>query len=100
MLFTTPVFIFLLWPKDFGAFGRNLAIAMAFVAIPSLFYQNTGWAQFGYRFSMDFMPYMILMLAAGNRKFGKGFYVAFAISLLVNFFGAITYDRIGMFYYD
>ena len=24
MLFTTPVFIFLLWPKDFGAFGRNL----------------------------------------------------------------------------
>ena len=63
-------------------------------------YQNTGWAQFGYRFSMDFMPYMILMLAAGNRKFGKGFYVAFAISLLVNFFGAITYDRIGMFYYD
>jgi hypothetical protein len=49
---------------------------------------------------MDFMPYMILMLAAGNRKFGKGFYVAFAISLLVNFFGAITYDRIGMFYYD
>lgn len=100
LLFTTPALIFLLWPREFGAFGRNLAITAAIVAIPNLFYQNTGWAQFGYRFGLDFMPYLIVLLAAGNRRFGQGFYIAFAVSLAMNFLGAITFDRMGMFYYD
>ena len=97
---TTPALLLILWPKTFGAFARNLALTAAIVAIPDLFYQNTGWAQFGYRFGLDFMPYLLVMLAVGGRKFGRGFMVLFALSLLMCALGAITFDRIGMFYYE
>jgi hypothetical protein len=97
---TTPALLFLLWPRTWGAFARNLAITAAIVAIPDLFYQNTGWAQFGYRFGLDFLPYLLVMLAVGGRKMGRWFLVAVAVSILMNALGAITFDRMGMFYYE
>lgn len=100
LFFTTPALLFLFWPRTWGALGRNLAITAFLVAIPNLFYQNTGWAQFGYRFALDFMPYLFVLLAVGGRPFTRGFYVAVAMSLLINAFGAVTFDRMGMFYYD
>jgi hypothetical protein len=100
LLFTTPVLVYLLWPRRWDAFARNLLVAAAFVSIPDLFYQNTGWAQFGYRFGLDFLPFLFVMLAVGNRTFTKGFWVAFGVSIAMNALGAITFDRMGMFYYD
>lgn len=100
LFWTTPVFLLLLWPKEFGAYARNAAITVGIVAIPLVFYQNTGWAQFGYRFGLDFMPYLFVLLAVGGRRFGRGFAVAFVLSILMNVLGAVTFDRIGMFYYD
>jgi hypothetical protein len=100
LLWTTPVLLYLLWPLRFGALGRNLAITAAVVALPDLFYQNTGWAQFGYRFGLDFLPYLFALLALGSRKFTRVFWIAFAFSILINALGAVTFDRIGMFYYE
>ena len=34
---------------------------------PSLFYMNSGWVQFGYRFSLDYMVFLIVLLAIGGR---------------------------------
>ena len=31
-----------------------------------LFYQNTGWRQFGYRFSNDYAPLLFVLLAIGD----------------------------------
>ncbi len=100
MVWTTPVLIFLLYPKTWSTFARNLLVTCCIVAIPDLFYQNTGWAQFGYRFGLDFMPYLLVLLAVCGRKFGRAFTVAFVLSILMNALGAVTFDRMGMFYYD
>lgn len=37
------------------------------VAVPDLLYYNTGWYQFGYRFSLDFIPYLLVPLAMALR---------------------------------
>jgi hypothetical protein len=100
LLFTSPFLLYLLWPKTFPPYARNLALAAFFVALPNLFYQNTGWAQFGWRFALDFMPFLFAMLAVGSRRFTKGFLVLCIYAFLMNALGAITFDRFPQFYYD
>ena len=58
-----------------------------------LLYQNTGWRQFGYRFSNDYAPLLFVLLAIGKRPFTWLFWTFAAWGVVVNAFGAITFDR-------
>lgn len=90
---TTPLFVALLWPKKKGLIHSSLWLTVALIAVPILFYQNSGWVQFGYRFSLDFTVFLILLFAIGNRKLSrilKGFIV---LSIIINLFGAYTFGR-------
>jgi hypothetical protein len=98
MWFTTPVLFFILWPKTLNRFYVALAITAVCVALPSILYQNSGWIQFGYRFSLDYMPYLMVLLAASGRRFGKLFITLCVLALVINLFGAVTFDRVRMFY--
>jgi hypothetical protein len=90
---TTPVFLFAFWPKRAsGAYWVAAACALA-VAVPSLLYQNTGWIQFGYRFSNDFAPFLLLMIALGGRRLAWPFWGLAAVGLLINGFGALTFGK-------
>jgi hypothetical protein len=95
---TTPAFLWILWPARVGRDFAAVAITAALVALPSLFYQNTGWVQFGQRFSLDYAPLLVLLLALGGRRFGRLFIAAVALSIAVNLFGAVTFDRAPRFY--
>jgi len=95
---TTPVLLWVLWPAARTRQYAALAIAAVLVALPSLLYQNTGWIQFGYRFSLDYTPLLMLMLAAGGRRFGKAFWALALVAFAVNLFGAVTFDRMWEFY--
>lgn len=107
-LFLCPVFFLLLWPRfrenaDEGQsrlLYRNLLIASLFIFIPHVMYQNTGWAQFGFRFSLDFTPYLIAAFALSGRPMNRAFKVLFIIAILLNLFGAVTFGRLNMFYYN
>lgn len=98
--FTTPPLLLTLWPKRIDAQMVGLYLATAAVALWNLLYQNTGWIQFGYRFALDYMPLLFVLLALGGRRFGSGFGIALAFSIAVNTFGAITFDRAWQFYDD
>jgi hypothetical protein len=95
---TTPLLALLVWPTQRDAIHRALWLTVAFVAVPTFFYQNSGWLQFGYRFSLDYMPFLILLLAVGGRRFGWGARALVAIGIAVNLFGAITFDRAWQYY--
>lgn len=41
--------------------------AVLLTAVPLITYYNTGWWQFGSRFSIDFLPFLILLTALGVR---------------------------------
>ena len=91
--FTTPLYLWLLWPRRTAAPHLALWLTVACVALPTLFYQNTGWLQFGYRFSNDYAVFLFALLATGGYKFGRAFLLAAAWAVLINAFGARTFGR-------
>jgi hypothetical protein len=95
---TTPLLLLVLWPRDKPPLHRALWITVALVAIPSLLYMNSGWVQFGYRFSLDYLPFLFMLIAIGGRPFGrvaKGLMIA---GVVINLFGAVTFDRYWEYY--
>jgi hypothetical protein len=101
--FTTPVLLaFFVAQYRRTATDRVLQFAcllsLAVIAIPHIFYQNTGWIQFGYRFSMDYLAYLIILLALGRDRLGWLFKVGILASIGVNAFGAVTFGRMGQYY--
>ena len=77
------------------AFVRAAWLTAGLVAVPTLLYQNSGWLQFGYRFSNDFAPFLFVALAVGVRRLGPGFALAALFAVAVNAFGAATFQRAG-----
>jgi hypothetical protein len=98
MWFTTPVLLYLLWPRERGPLHRILWATVALVAAFTLLYQNSGWVQFGYRFSLDYMVLLIVLLAVGARPMTKTFRVLVVLGVVINLFGALTFNREGRYY--
>jgi hypothetical protein len=95
---TTPNYLWVLWPKRDRALLVALTVGAACAALIDLCYQNSGWVQFAYRFSLDYSAALVAMLALGGRRFGPGFYLLLVMACVVNTFGAITFDRMPQFY--
>jgi hypothetical protein len=71
---TTPALLYLvrLFGGTFSRLGWGSLIALLALLAPLLTYYNTGWVQFGYRFSLDFIvPLMTLMALAVNKNKNK-----------------------------
>ncbi len=90
---TTPLYLWLLWPKRQSPLHFNCYVALVLAALPSLFYQNSGWLQFGQRFSNDYSPWLFALLALGIERTGRLFQVAACWSIVVNLFGAVSFQR-------
>jgi hypothetical protein len=90
---TTPVYLYLLWPKSMRPGFATFLITAGCVAIPGLFYQNTGWMQFGYRFSNDYAIFLFCGLALTGRRLGPIFWALTAIAIAINAVGAVTFAR-------
>jgi hypothetical protein len=96
--FTTPALLLLLWPREKNPLHRALWLTVLFVALPSLLYMNTGWFQFGYRFALDYMVFLVMLLAIGGRPMNRAMKALIIAGVIVNLFGAYTYDRQGEHY--
>jgi hypothetical protein len=104
--FTCPFYFWLLWPKRFDSGARHagdehdrkwlyviVAVSAALPAVMELLYQNTGWRQFGYRFSNDYSVLLFVLLAVGARPLRWTFGIAAAWAIAWNGFGAATFDK-------
>jgi hypothetical protein len=100
MLITTPALGYLLWPRNRSTLHAALWITVAPIALMSLLYQNDGWVQFGFRFSIDYLFALILLLAVGNRPLTRTFKALIVAGIAVNLFGAITFGRMWQLYFD
>ena len=97
---TTPAYLWLLWPRRTGWLWWSLAATVALVAGMDLLYQNSGWQQFGYRFSNDYAPMCFAMLAIGGFRLGPAFWAAGAWAVAINAFGAATFNVDSRWYFN
>jgi len=98
--FTSPNLLWSLAPKKLDATIVALWAAVLPTALCALLYQNTGWVQFGYRFSLDYLPLLFVLVALSGRRFGAAFLSCAVFAIAVNTFGAVTFDRYHEFYDD
>ena len=95
LLWTTPAW--LLFAPSLRAWGRSRLVSGALlatllIAIANLMHFSQGWVQFGYRFSNDFAPFLLLAVALGLERLGGLRWWAVALigaSILVNFWGVV-----------
>lgn len=63
LLLTSPVVLRLLFPSgDRRGWAPWVALALS-LAVPMLAFFSTGWVQFGYRYSLDWWPFLLVLLA-------------------------------------
>ena len=91
LLLTTPLFLLLLRPRVRPRLHLALWLTVAVTALPGLLYQNTGYVQFGYRFSLDYTPYLFLLLAVGARPLDRLFWALGLAGVAVNTWGAVVF---------
>jgi hypothetical protein len=100
VLVTSPNLAYTVMPQEPSPLTKPLWITIAVAALPPLLYQNSGYIQCGYRFSLDFMIYFMVLLAIGNRPLTRRFRGLVVVAFAINLFLAITFDRYGEFSYD
>lgn len=65
VLLTSPAFIYAALVKRDDPLKMGSWMAIGLVSIPLITYFNQGWVQFGYRFMLDFIPFLLILTALG-----------------------------------
>jgi hypothetical protein len=94
ILFTTPLLLLALKPHLKDRLQRNLFIGALFVALIDFMHYMQGWVQFGYRFVLDFMPFLLIILALKFKP--KASHILLLIfSIFVSTWGALWGIKLG-----
>jgi len=86
----TPAFFLVL----FASFKKRLAytslITVLIILIPILMKGGNGFTQFGFRYSLDFLPFLLILTASGlKNKFNLYSKSLIVLSILINLWGVI-----------
>jgi hypothetical protein len=98
ILITTPAFILAL----FSGIRNRLSLACWSAVIPTAFLifikSGTGWTQFGYRYALDFYPFLLLLTFKGIGGEMKWYHKALIIAgVLVNLWGVLFINKFEWF---
>ncbi|MDQ7849228.1 MAG: hypothetical protein QN152_04885 [Armatimonadota bacterium] len=87
LLLTSPFVVRLLFPHSRAGWAR-WATLVGCMALPMLLYFSVGWVQFGYRYSLDWWVFLLVMLAValGDRPRPVD-YALLALSVAMNGLG-------------
>ena len=89
LFLTTPAILYIFQALKKNWLSLGAWIALALILVPLLTYYNTGWWQFGYRFSLDFMPVVVILLAiAAGERLRSGFWILIWLGVGINLWGA------------
>ena len=95
LFFTTPALLYM-----FSATLKDkLALAalggLLLTSIPMLTYGVTGYLQFGYRFSLDILPFMVILVASGMRYRLNWLKIAvIVLSVGINLWGTLAFNKL------
>jgi hypothetical protein len=98
---TSPLFLYLLGLRFRDGTSRLLLLSIFVIAVPILLYYGIGFRQFGYRYSLDFLPFLYyLLLRNYHQQHGHltgGFKAVILLSAIWNLylFAGHFYWRVG-----
>lgn len=93
---TTPAFVFLVKSPVKKLEVKLAILATALISIPILMHGTNGFAQFGYRFAVDFYPFLFLILIyALPKKLKYYHWLLLIISIAVNAWGVVFINKMG-----
>ena len=68
MLLVSPALLTSAWAGFRDRTAQLLWIAAALVAVPVFLYYGGGYVQYGFRYSLDFTPFLVALMAIGSRR--------------------------------
>jgi hypothetical protein len=104
VLLVSPGYL-LAWPALRSLWGRSrlvtgAALAVLLIAVINLMHFSQGWVQFGYRFSNDFVPWALVLVALGAARIRSRWAIGIAVALVVlsvavNLWGVVWGNLLG-----
>ncbi len=95
MFLTSPYLFYLFFLKYKDKLSKFLWITVICVALPIYLYYGIGYRQFGYRYALDFMPWLFLLLIKNYKEqigdLSVFFKAVIIVSSITNLFLFITY---------
>lgn len=83
--YTSPLFLLLLTQFKKNKYTVSLLLTILCVSLPLFTYYSVGFAQFGYRYALDFLPFLFLLLIPGIQPtLGKKEIILIALGVLFN----------------
>jgi hypothetical protein len=110
VLLTSPAYLLVLpalrWGYGHSRLVTGAALAIVVVAFVNLMHFSQGWVQFGYRFSNDFVPWALLLVALGLERIARpgtrtrplwtiGALGLIGLSVAINLWGVVWADALG-----
>lgn len=94
---TTPVFVFAFFSPIKKRLTQFLWLSIISVFAIVASHGGTGWAQFGYRFAVDFYPFLFLLTIMGVNKTGLKtiHWILLFVSIIVNLWGVLWINKFG-----
>jgi hypothetical protein len=103
LLLTSPLYLFAI--PALRRYGMNRlvtgsALAILIITFVNLMHFSQGWVQFGYRFSLDFVPWALVLVALGMQRVRAPLWLAIAgvllaVSIAVNLWGVVWGNVLG-----
>ena len=88
ILFTSPAVIYAFRADTKKSLVQASWLGVGFILIPLLTHYGTGWIQFGFRYSLDFMPFLVITAAYGlPKKMSNISRCLIILSVLINLWG-------------
>jgi hypothetical protein len=94
---TTPAFIYSLMARLKEKVTKAGWITILLVSLIIFSHGSTGFTQFGYRFAVDFYPFLILLTIKGVSKKGLKWHhwLLLVLGVLVNLWGVVWINKFG-----
>jgi hypothetical protein len=93
LLLVSPALLYLFKVRKKSPLVIGAWVALGLMVILLLLYYNTGWMQFGYRFSLDFMTLVLVLLAVGaGQRIRPMMKALIVLSVLINLWGVYWFN--------
>ncbi len=94
LFLTTPALLYMFRARLRERLPLAALVALLLTSIPLVTYGVTGWLQFGYRFSLDLLPFMAILVASGMRhRLDRLKIAVILLSVSINLWGTLAFHK-------